>query len=66
MLLTLRLSDGRTEMLRRCADREGRSMHRVALRGIQESLAPAHDDRSARLAERGAQRYAELLRRLSE
>ncbi|HEY7621897.1 MAG TPA: hypothetical protein VH834_19130 [Solirubrobacteraceae bacterium] len=67
MAMTLRLSDEQTEALRRCADREGRSIHEVALSALDEYLVRAHDDeRTDRLGETGAQRYAELLRRLSE
>jgi len=54
-------------MLRRRADREGRSMQQVALSALEDYLLRAEDDeRTDRLAEKGAQRYAELLRRLGE
>jgi predicted transcriptional regulator len=67
MAMTLRLSDEQTEALRRRADREGRSMQQVALAALEDYLVRAEDDeRTDRLAERGAQRYAELLRRLGE
>jgi predicted transcriptional regulator len=67
MAMTLRLSDEQTDALRRRADREGRSMQQVALSALEEYLLRADDDeRTDRLAERGAQRYAELLRRLGE
>jgi hypothetical protein len=65
--MTLRLSDEQTEALRRRADREGRSMQQVALSALEDYLLRAEDDeRTDRLAEKGAQRYAELLRRLGE
>ena len=42
-------------------------MHQVALSALDEYLLRADDDECTdRLAETGAQRYAELLRRLSE
>jgi predicted transcriptional regulator len=67
MAMTLRLSDEQTEALRRRADREGRSMQQVALAALEEYLLRAEDDeRTDRLTEQGAQRYAELLRRLGE
>ena len=67
MALSLRLTDEQTEALRRCADREGRSMQHVALSALDEYLRRADDDdRTDRLGEKGARRYAELLRRLSE
>jgi predicted transcriptional regulator len=67
MAMTLRLSDDQAEALRRRADREGRSMQQVALSALEEYLLRADDDeRTDRLAEKGAQRYAELLLRLGE
>jgi predicted transcriptional regulator len=67
MAMTLRLSDEQTDALRRRAEREGRSMQQVALAALEDYLVRAEDDeRTDRLAERGAQRYAELLRRLGE
>ena len=65
--MTLRLSDEQTDALRRRADREGRSMQQVALSAVEDYLLRAADDeRTDRIAEKGAQRYAELLRRLGE
>jgi plasmid stability protein len=67
MAMTLRLTDEQTEALRARADREGRSMQQVARSALEEYLVRAEDDeRTDRLAEQGAQRYAELLRRLGE
>jgi predicted transcriptional regulator len=67
MAMTLRLSDEQTEALRARAEREGRSMQQVALNALDEYLLRAEDDElTDRLAERGAQRFAELLRRLGE
>jgi hypothetical protein len=67
MAMTLRLTDEQTDALRARADREGRSMQQVALSALDEYLLRAEDDEQTnRLAERGAQRYAELLRRLGE
>jgi uncharacterized protein (DUF1778 family) len=65
--MTLRLTDEQAEALRRRAEKEGRSMQQVALSAVDEYLLQAEDDElTARLAERGAQRFAELLRRLGE
>jgi hypothetical protein len=65
--MTLRLSDEQAEALRRRAEKEGRSMQQVALSAVDEYLLHAEDDElTDRLAERGAQRFAELLRRLGE
>jgi hypothetical protein len=67
MAMTLRLSDEQTETLRARAEKEGRSMQQVALDALDEYLLRAEDDElTDRLAERGAQRFAELLRRLGE
>jgi hypothetical protein len=65
--MTLRLTDAQAEALRRRADREGRSMQQVTLSAVDDYLARAEDDElTDRLAERGAERFAELLRRLGE
>jgi hypothetical protein len=65
--MTLRLTDAQAEALRRRADREGRSMQQVALSAVDDYLARAEDDElTDRLAERGAERFAELLRHLGE
>jgi predicted transcriptional regulator len=67
MAMTLRLSEEQTAALRRRAEREGRSMHEVALAALDDYLLRADDDdMTERLAEQGAQRFAELLRRLGE
>jgi predicted transcriptional regulator len=67
MAMTLRLSDQQTEALRRRADREGRSMQQVARTALDEYLLRTEDDElTDRLADQGARRYAELLRRLGE
>jgi plasmid stability protein len=67
MAMTLRLTDAQTEALRLRADKEGRSMQQVALTALDDYLMRTEDDeRTDRLAEQGAQRYAELLRRLGE
>ena len=67
MAMTLRLTDAQAEALRSRADREGRSMQQVALSAVDDYLARAEDDElTDRLAERGAERFAELLRRLGE
>jgi predicted transcriptional regulator len=67
MAMTLRLSDEQAEALRRRADQEGRSMQQVARTALDEYLLRTEDDElTDRLADQGAQRYAELLRRLGE
>jgi plasmid stability protein len=67
MAMTLRLTDEQTAALRARADREGRSMQQVARAALDDYLLRAEDDElTDRLAEQGAQRYAELLRRLGE
>jgi predicted transcriptional regulator len=67
MAMTLRLNDDQAEALRRRAEREGRSMQQVALSAVDDYLARAEDDElTDRLAERGAERFADLLRRLGE
>ncbi len=67
MAMTLRLTDEQTEALRRRADREGRSMQQVALAALDDYLLRTADDElTDRLAVQGAQRFAELLRRLGE
>jgi predicted transcriptional regulator len=67
MAMTLRLTDEQAEALRKRAEREGRSMQQVALSAVDDYLERAADDElTDRLAERGAERFAELLRRLGE
>jgi hypothetical protein len=65
--MNLRLTDEQTAALRARADKEGRSMQQVALTAVDEYLVRAEDDElTDRLAERGAARFADLLRRLGE
>ena len=65
--MTLRLTDEQTAALRAHAEREGRSMQQVARAALDDYLLRTDDDElTERLAEQGAQRYAELLRRLGE
>jgi plasmid stability protein len=67
MAMTLRLSDQQTEALRARAGKEGRSMQQVARAALDDYLLRADDDElTDRLTERGAERFAELLRRLGE
>lgn len=67
MAMTLRLSEEQTEALRMRAEKEGRSMQQVALNALDEYVLRAEDDElTDRLAGRGAERFAELLRRLGE
>jgi hypothetical protein len=67
MAMTLRLTDQQTKALRARADKEGRSMQQVAIAAVDDYLLRAEDDElTDRLAAQGAQRFAELLRRLGE
>lgn len=67
MAMTLRLTDAQAQALRERASREGRSMQQVARSALDDYLLRAEDDElTDRLAERGADRFAELLRRLGE
>jgi hypothetical protein len=67
MAMTLRLTEEQTEALRRRAETEGRSMQQVALTAIDDYLLRAADDAETdEIAERGARRFADLLRRLAE
>jgi hypothetical protein len=65
--MNLRLSPEQTEALRVRAEKEGRSMQQIALSAVDDYLLRSEDDEiTDRHAVRGAQRYAELLRRLGE
>lgn len=67
MTITLRLSEEQTAALRARAEREGRSMQQIIGAAIDAYLLRIEDDvLTDRLAEQGAQRFAELLRRLGE
>jgi hypothetical protein len=67
MAMTLRLTSEQAEALRLRAEKEGRSMQQIALGAVDDYLVRAEDDEvTDRLAQRGAQRFAELLRRLGE
>ncbi|MDF2969104.1 MAG: hypothetical protein K0Q93_2882 [Nocardioidaceae bacterium] len=67
MAMTLRLSDEETALLRRQAEREGRSMHEVVRLAIQERIArQEHSDRVRRAARRVATEHREILDRLSD
>jgi plasmid stability protein len=67
MAMTLRLSEEQTAALRARAEQEGRSMQQVARAALDEYLIRASDDDlTDRLAAEGAERFAELLRRLGE
>jgi predicted transcriptional regulator len=67
MAMTLRLTEEQAEALRARADKEGRSMQQVARAALDDYLHRTDDDElTDRLTEQGAQRFAELLRRLGE
>ena len=67
MAMTLRLTDEQTAALRARAEREGRSMQQVAIAALDDYLLRTEDDElTDRLAAQGAERFADLLRRLGE
>ena len=67
MPMTLRLTHEQTVALRARAEREGRTMQQVAVSAIDQYLLRAEDDeRTDLLTARGAERFAELLRKLGE
>jgi predicted transcriptional regulator len=67
MAMTLRLSDEETALLRRQAEREGRSMHEVVRLVIQERIARQdHTDRVRQAARRVATQHRETLDRLKD
>ena len=67
MAMTLRLTDEQAAALRARAEREGRSMQQVAVAALDDYLLRAQDDElTDRLAQRGAERFSDLLRRLGE
>ena len=66
MAMTLRLSDEETALLRRQAEREGRSMHEVVRLAIQERIArQEHSDWVRRAARRVGTEHRQILDRLS-
>lgn len=67
MAMTLRLTEAQAEALRKRAADQGRSMHQIVTEAIDEYLLRADEDElTAQLAEQGARRFSELLRRLGE
>ncbi len=65
--MTLRLTDEESALLRRQAEREGRSMHEVVRLAIQERIARRdHTDRVREAARRVASRHDEILDRLED
>ena len=65
--MTLRLSDEETALLRRQAEREGRSMHEVVRLAIQERIdRQDHTDRVRRAARRVVAEHREILDRLKD
>ena len=65
--MMIRLTDEQTAALHARARKEGRSMHQVAGAAIDEYLFRVEDDEQTdRVAEQGARRFADLLRRLGE
>jgi plasmid stability protein len=67
MAMTLRLTEQQTKALRARAEKEGRSMQQVVISAVDDYLLRVEDDElTDRLAAQGAQRFAELLRRLGE
>jgi predicted transcriptional regulator len=67
MAMTLRLTDEETALLRRQAEREGRSMHEVVRLAIQERIARQdHTERVQEAARRVVTRHNEILDRLKD
>jgi predicted transcriptional regulator len=67
MAMTLRLTDEETALLRRQAEREGRSMHEVVRLVIQERIARQdHTDRVRQAARRVVTQHRETLDRLKD
>jgi predicted transcriptional regulator len=67
MAMTLRLSEEQTAALRARAEKEGRSMQQIIGTAVDDYLLRTEDDElTDRLAQHGAERFAELLRRLGE
>jgi predicted transcriptional regulator len=67
MAMTLRLTDEETAALRTQAEKEGRSMQEVARTAVRKYIEDdGHRDRVLDAARRGAERYADALRRLGE
>lgn len=67
MAMNVRFTDEQTAALRARADAEGRSMHQVVTAAVEEYLVRRADDElTLRLAEDGAERFADLLARLGE
>lgn len=65
MAMNVCFTDEQTAALRARAAAEGRSMHQVVTAAVDEYLLRrADDEQSARLAEEGAERFADLLARL--
>lgn len=65
--MTLRLNEQQAAALRRRAEAEGRSMQQIARSALDEYLIRTGDDElTGELAARGADRFADLLRRLGE
>lgn len=68
--MTLRLPDDANDALRAQAEKEGRSMRLVVCDAIREYVAHRsaqdHADRVRESSVRGADRYAEALRRLGD
>jgi hypothetical protein len=67
MAMTLRLTGDQAAALRARAQREGRSMQQVAVAALDDYLLRAEDDEiTDQLTAQGAERFADLLRRLGE
>lgn len=65
--MTLRLTEEQSAALRARAERERRSVQQVAISALDDHLLRAKDDElTDQLAARGAERFADLLRRLGE
>jgi hypothetical protein len=67
MAMTLRLTEAQAESLRKRAADEGRSMQQIVIEAIDDYLVRTEENElTTQLAEQGARRFSELLRRLGE
>lgn len=67
MAMTLRLDDQETEALRKCAEREGRSMQEVARQAIRDYIErTSKQELLDAVLDRELPRYAEAIERLGQ
>ncbi|GIH60544.1 hypothetical protein [Microbispora siamensis] len=64
--MMLRLDEAQSEALRRCAEKEGRSMQEVVAAAVKEYLLRAADEETEQLAIEAVRRWKPLLDRLAQ